>query len=116
MDTFGWNNTTLTKKHRPRIRFTLVITSTRLPPGKPMEGDICICCGRCIKLCLTGALHEDNYPDAITAKTVCIGCRDYCAEGYIPSASALSCVLWGRDKGVSSNREVDSSYQAVRQA
>lgn len=72
MGTFGYNNTILTKKYGPRIRFSSVITSAELPSSEPMSYNLCIKCKKCTRDCPVGAVPDINYPKGITQKNKCV--------------------------------------------
>ena len=62
----------ITEKYSPRVRITSLITSAELPPGKPMNRQLCIDCERCMEMCPVSAVHADNYPILVK--------KDRCAE------------------------------------
>lgn len=71
LGTFGMNNTLLTKNYGPRVRFTSVFTSAKLPYDLPLESQLCTRCFRCIKKCPVQALPGKDYPEALMDKERC---------------------------------------------
>jgi len=71
LGTFGINNTLLTKKFGPRVRFTSILTSAEIPPDPVMEDPLCIHCLRCVKVCPVKAIGGDNYPRGLIDKKTC---------------------------------------------
>ena len=71
LGTFGMNNMILTPAYGPRVRFSSVFTTTRLPPDPVMEQELCIRCNRCVEMCPSSALPGDPYPGGITRKDAC---------------------------------------------
>ncbi len=72
MGTFGYNNTILTKKYGPRIRFASIITTAELPTSVPMTSNLCIRCKRCVKQCPVEAVPDKEYPKGIIDKKKCV--------------------------------------------
>ncbi len=68
---FGVNNTILSEKYGPRIRFTSVITDAILPYDDPCDKEICIKCMRCAKSCPSNAIGSDVYPNSRMDKIAC---------------------------------------------
>ncbi len=68
---FGINNTLLTKKFGPRVRFTSIFTTAGIPPDPLMEDPLCIRCMRCVKVCPVKAIGGDEYPRGLIDKKTC---------------------------------------------
>ncbi len=68
---FGINNTLLTKKFGPRVRFTSIFTTVDIPPDPVLEDPLCIRCMRCVKVCPVKAIGSDEYPRGLIDKKTC---------------------------------------------
>jgi epoxyqueuosine reductase QueG len=68
---FGVNNMILTPEYGPRVRFGSVLTAARIPPDPVREEKICIRCMRCVEMCPSSALDDEDYPKGITDKHAC---------------------------------------------
>jgi epoxyqueuosine reductase QueG len=68
---FGVNNTLLTKKFGPRVRFTSIFTAAEIPPDPVMEGPLCTRCMRCVNICPVKAIGGDSYPGGLIDKKTC---------------------------------------------
>ncbi|HNU36116.1 MAG TPA: 4Fe-4S binding protein [Methanomassiliicoccales archaeon] len=73
LGTFGLNNMLLTREHGPRQRFVSVFTQAEIPPGKPMDKQLCVRCMRCVKACPVQAIGDVEYPKASIDKVKCTG-------------------------------------------
>jgi len=68
---FGINNTLLTKKYGPRVRFTSIFTAAAIPPDPVMEEPLCIRCMRCVNACPVKAIPGKAYPEGLINKKTC---------------------------------------------
>lgn len=59
MGTIGNSHNLLTKEFGPRVRIVSVIIGAELEPDPQYEQDLCIHCGKCLRLCPVGC-YEDN--------------------------------------------------------
>ncbi|MCL7410401.1 MAG: epoxyqueuosine reductase [Methanosarcinaceae archaeon] len=71
LGSFGVNNTLLTKEYGPRVRFTSILTSAKLPTDSVMEDDLCTRCMGCVRCCPVGAIDKKDYPEGIIRKDLC---------------------------------------------
>jgi len=71
LGSFGVNNTLLTKEYGPRVRFTSVFTSAKIPPDPLLEEDLCTRCMNCVRSCPVDAINADDYPSGIIRKDLC---------------------------------------------
>lgn len=98
MGTIGYNNMLITEKYGPRVRITSLITSAKLPSGKPMDKQLCIGCRRCTKMCPVSAVPADNYP-VLVKKDRCV---EYHAklneEGIMPCGKCIAVCPVGNDR------------------
>lgn len=98
LGTFGYNNMLLTERNGPRIRFTSVITDAVLPCGEPMEGQLCIGCRRCTKMCPAGAIPDLHYPEGHVDTLLCVGNSERLArEGISPCGRCIAVCPIGKD-------------------
>ncbi len=98
--TFGYNNTILTKRYGPRIRFTSILTSAELPSGKPMTEQLCIDCRKCTKACPAEAVADVNYPEGLTDKGLCVKhTGSLKAKGIAPCGICIKVCPVGEDRG-----------------
>jgi epoxyqueuosine reductase QueG len=68
---FGINNTLLTKKFGPRVRFSSVFTAAKIPPDPVMKTPLCIQCMRCVNVCPVKAIDGGEYPQGLIDKKTC---------------------------------------------
>ncbi|OPY31103.1 MAG: ferredoxin [Methanomassiliicoccales archaeon PtaU1.Bin124] len=73
LGTFGRNNTLLTKRFGPRVRFTSIFTTARMPYDGVLKEDLCIKCDRCVDMCPVKAIPGQDYPQGIIDKALCTG-------------------------------------------
>ncbi len=83
LGTFGVNNMLLTPEFGPRARFASVFTAAEIPPGRAMEGSLCIQCMRCRDACPADALGSGDYPECLTDKGACAARSEELARRYI---------------------------------
>jgi len=71
LGSFGVNNMLLTPQYGPRVRFGSVFTTAEIPPDPLLEEELCVRCMRCVHMCPTRALDEEDYPQGLTNKMTC---------------------------------------------
>jgi len=71
LGTFGVNNTILTPKYGPRVRFGSILSTAELPQDSMLETQLCNRCMRCVKMCPSNALNKEDYPSGLTDKKAC---------------------------------------------
>ena len=71
LGTFGVNNTLLTARYGPRVRFASILTNAVIEPDAVMEGSLCTRCMRCVKHCPAKAIQAGDYPGHIIDKGRC---------------------------------------------
>jgi epoxyqueuosine reductase len=77
LGTFGVNNMLLTPEYGPRVRFGSIFTTAELPSDPIMEKQLCVRCMRCVEMCPSRALDEEDYPAGLTNK---FRCADYSSK------------------------------------
>jgi epoxyqueuosine reductase QueG len=71
MGTFGVNNTLLTERYGPRVRFASVLTDAELRPSTMMQETLCVHCMRCVDHCPVRAIEPLDYPARTIDKARC---------------------------------------------
>ena len=98
LGTFGVNNTILTERYGPRIRFTTVLTDAVLPYGSPMDRQLCIECMRCTRECPKGAIGDRIYPDSKIDKVACTAnSEELLRKGISPCGRCIAVCPVGMD-------------------
>jgi len=96
---FGINNTLLTKKFGPRVRFTSILTTADIPPDPVMEDPLCIQCLRCVKVCPVKAIGGDEYPRGLLDKKTCATRSEALSKRYIsPCGLCIKVCPVGEDR------------------
>ena len=83
LGTFGVNNMLLTPEFGPRVRFAPVFTAADIPPGRVMEGSLCIRCMRCRDACPVDALGGGEYPEDLTDRGACAARSEELARKHV---------------------------------
>jgi epoxyqueuosine reductase len=73
LGTFGVNNTLLTKRYGPRVRFASILTDVEIEPDTVMKESLCVRCMRCVHHCPVQAIQPVDYPDKLIDKARCTG-------------------------------------------
>jgi epoxyqueuosine reductase QueG len=96
---FGINNTLLTKKFGPRVRFTSIFTAADIPPDPVMEDPLCIKCLRCMNVCPVKAIGRDEYPRGLIEKKTCATRSEALFKRYIsPCGLCIKVCPVGEDR------------------
>jgi epoxyqueuosine reductase len=99
LGTFGVNNTLLTSKFGPRVRFGSVFTSAEIPPDPMQENELCTKCMRCVAMCPVGALTDQKYPQGITDKNACAShSAELNRKGISPCGICIKVCPVGKDR------------------
>jgi epoxyqueuosine reductase QueG len=85
MGTLGLNCSILTPQFGPRIYVTSIITDGLFVPGQPLEKELCLRCGTCVKSCPIQALDGEGWknPFACASYGCCSTCIAICPVGEI---------------------------------
>ena len=85
LGTLGLNCCILTPEFGPRFIATSIITDCELVPGEPMEEELCINCGLCVKACPSGAIDGEGWKNgfACAAYGCCGTCIAICPVGRV---------------------------------
>lgn len=98
LGTFGVNNTILTERYGPRIRFTTILTDADLPSGRPMEKQLCIKCMKCRDICPVKAIGNDIYPASKIDKAACTrNSEQLNSRGISPCGRCIAVCPVGKD-------------------
>jgi epoxyqueuosine reductase len=108
---FGINNTLLTKKFGPRVRFTSIFTAAVIPPDQIIENPLCIRCMRCVNMCPVKAISGETYPQGLIDKKTCATRSEALFKRSIsPCGLCIKVCPVGEDRKVC-NREDPAIYQ-----
>ena len=109
LGTFGVNNTLLTKRYGPRVRFASVLTAAVIEPDAVMTKDLCVHCMRCARHCPVSAIHGGDYPNHLIDK---LRCTDHSAilarRGISPCGSCIKVCPVDGLRGPRPDRYADS--------
>jgi len=101
LGTFGVNNTLLTKRYGPRVRFVSILTEAEIEPDELMIESLCVHCMRCVKYCPVHAIDAGDYPEHIIAKS---RCTDHSASlskrGISPCGICIKVCPVGEDRAL----------------
>jgi epoxyqueuosine reductase len=96
---FGINNTLLTKKFGPRVRFTSIFTAAEIPPDPLMEDPLCTQCLRCVNVCPVKAIGGNGYPLGLIDKKTCATRSEALSKRYIsPCGLCIKVCPVGEDR------------------
>lgn len=96
---FGINNTLLTKKFGPRVRFTSIFTRAEIPPDPVMEDPLCTRCLQCVNACPVKAIGDKNYPEGLIDKKACATRSEALSKRYIsPCGLCIKVCPVGEDR------------------
>jgi len=105
---FGINNTLLTKKFGPRVRFTSVFTAAEIPPDPVMEDPLCTRCMRCVNVCPVKAISGDGYPKGLIDKKTCAVRSEALAKRYTsPCGFCIKVCPVGEDRILCHREDLD---------
>jgi epoxyqueuosine reductase len=101
LGTFGVNNTQLTERYGPRVRFASILTTAEIEPDAVMKKDLCIHCMRCAGHCPVRAIDGGDYPEHLIDKD---RCTDHNASlgrrGISPCGNCIKVCPVGEDRTV----------------
>ncbi len=98
---FGINNTLLTRKYGPRVRFSSIFTVADIPPDPVMEELLCIRCMRCVRACPVKAIGGKEYPGDLIDKKTCATRSEALSKRYIsPCGLCIRVCPVGEDRKV----------------
>jgi epoxyqueuosine reductase len=101
LGTFGVNNTLLTERYGPRVRFASILTTARIEPDAVMTKGLCIHCMRCAEHCPVGAIDGGDYPGHLIDK---VKCTDHNASlgkrGISPCGNCIKVCPVGDDRAL----------------
>ncbi|MCL2550205.1 MAG: 4Fe-4S dicluster domain-containing protein [Methanimicrococcus sp.] len=121
LGTFGRNNTLLTPKYGPRIRFTTVLTSATFEelgvPGETAEQieemkkkRLCTECMACARFCPTGAVSNDKEKPYPVSRIDKVKCTDYSGilggQGISPCGVCIKVCPVGEDRKIFSRENI----------
>jgi len=105
---FGINNTLLTKKFGPRVRFTSVFTVAEIPPDPVMEDPLCTRCMRCVNICPVKAISGDGYPKGLIDKNTCAARSEALSKRYTsPCGFCIKVCPVGEDRILCQRKDLD---------
>ncbi|MFA5348738.1 MAG: 4Fe-4S binding protein, partial [Methanoregula sp.] len=96
---FGINNTLLTKKFGPRVRFASIFTAAEIPPDPLMEDPLCTRCLRCMDVCPVKAIGGKEYPLGLIDKKTCATRSEALSKRYVsPCGLCIKVCPVGEDR------------------
>ncbi len=99
LGTFGVNNVILTREFGPRVRFTSIFTTAKIPPDPVITEPFCIDCMQCVNACPVNALPRSGYPAGLTDKRACAERSEELARRYIaPCGFCIKVCPIGQDR------------------
>ncbi len=108
LGTFGINNIILTKEFGPRVRFASIFTNVEIPPDPVMHESLCTRCMKCVGICPVGALNENDYPEGITDKNLCIARSEALLKQHIsPCGFCIKVCPVGQDRKLYGRENTD---------
>jgi len=121
---FGVNNTLLTKRFGPRVRFASILTNVGMEPDGVMKENLCVHCMRCVEHCPVSAIEAGDYPEHIIDKGRCTGHNlSLSRRGISPCGVCIKVCPVGEDRAVhgrtdmtiyDGNGPLDDSWKHVR--
>jgi epoxyqueuosine reductase len=124
LGTFGVNNTLLTERYGPRVRFASILTNVQMEPDAMMTKSLCIRCMGCVRHCPVQAIDGGDYPGHLIDKT---RCTDHHASlgrrGISPCGNCIKVCPVGEDRAIHGRNEMsiyecngpfDDSWKHVR--
>ncbi len=107
LGSFGANNSVLTPRYGPRVRFASLLTAAELPADAPLEEGLCIDCGLCATKCPAAAIDDRGYPEGRTDAQACIAYTDGLRrKGISPCGVCVRVCPVGKDRELWSNKDV----------
>ena len=101
LGTFGVNNTLLTRRYGPRVRFASVLTNAELEPDPVINGTLCIHCMRCVAHCPVQAIEAGDYPEHLIDKGRCTEHNiSLSRRGISPCGNCIKVCPVGDDRAV----------------
>jgi epoxyqueuosine reductase len=113
LGTFGVNNSLLTRRYGPRVRFVSVLTEAEIEPDPIIEEELCVRCMRCVKACPVRAISGTDYPGGLMDKSSCTVYNDGLSRrGTSPCGWCIKVCPVGSDRGVH-HREDMTIYEGT---
>lgn len=108
LGTFGVNNTLLTKRYGPRVRFVSILTSAEIAPDPVMEERLCIRCMRCVDHCPVKAIEAGYYPEHVIDKGRCTSHNaSLSRRGISPCGICIKVCPVGEDRKLHGRTDMD---------
>ena len=99
LGTFGVNNTLLTHRYGPRVRFVSILTAAEIEPDALIKESLCIHCLRCVNHCPVRAIEAGDYPEHIIAKGRCTDHSAFLSKrGISPCGICIKVCPVGEDR------------------
>lgn len=124
LGTFGVNNTLLTKRYGPRVRFASILTNVEIEPDAVMKETLCVRCMRCVEHCPARAIVAGDYPEQMIDKGRCTEQNaSLSRRGISPCGICIKVCPVGEDRAVhgrtdmriyEGNGFLDDSWKHIR--
>ncbi len=107
MGSFGHNNVLLTPQYGPRVRFTSIFTTAKIPPDPIRVKDLCIRCLRCAKSCPAGAIPlKGEFPPPVDKKLCAVRSANLRDEYRSPCGICIKVCPVGKDRELYDRRNM----------
>jgi epoxyqueuosine reductase len=99
LGSFGHNNVLLTPEYGPRVRFTSIFTTAKMPPDRINKKDLCTHCLLCVKNCPVEAIPgKGDFPPPVDKRLCAIRSAKLRDEYRSPCGICIKVCPVGKDR------------------